>query len=309
MSTRATGTRAAGAGTVVLAGGPQTRTVVDALCRRLNVVAVVGLPSAVPHFADVDAALASTTAATVCLLTPNYVTFESIRRLAAAGVDVLCAGPPAATPGQWTKLEQAAVAAGARLQVGGRERHAPALQRLRQLGASSAFGDPVYLRAVAGGGTSVLAGWWSLCDLYASACWLLRSTPARAYVGATRSGRSRLHITMTMAMRNRANAQLSVTPGMSTAFADNWMLGSGGSLSSHGEDGDILVTRDGQRRSLGADPEVLAEPGWITDFAGGSGDAGVRPDASTRRASSDLLKALRRALKDGGLQRCELASD
>ena len=304
MSTRATDT-----GTVVLAGGPQAKTLVDALCRRVNVAAVVGLPSAVPHFADVDAALASTAAAAVCLLTPNHVTFESIRQLVAAGVDVLCAGPPPATSGQWTKLEQAAVAGGARLRVGGRERHAPTLQRLRQLGASAAFGEPVYLRAVAGGGTSVQNGWWSLCELYASACWLLRSTPARACIGATRSGRSRLHITMTLAMRNRANAQLAVTPARIASFADSWMLGSGGSLSNHGDDGDILVTRDGRRRSLGADPETLAEPGWIADFADGSEAAGVWPDTSTRSACNSLLKALRRALRDGGLQRCELALD
>lgn len=292
---------------LILAGDPQARPLVDALCRRLDVAAVVGLKSTVPgaHFPDLDAALESTPARAVCLLTPNHATFDSIRRLAEAGADVLCAGPPVAGTAQWSQLEQVARQRGVRLRLGGREDHAPNLLKLRELSASAAFGEPVYLRAVTGGGASLRAGWWSLCELFASACSLLQSTPERAFLGAARSGRQRLHITMTVAMRNRANAQLCVTPGERGSFADTWMLGSGGSLSSRGEDGDILVARSDRRLLLGADPEALAEPAWIADFIAGEGDeAGMRPDVGALCTSNHLLTVLRRALKEGRLQRC-----
>ena len=292
---------------LVLVGDHQAKAVIEAVCTRLPVVGTVGVdsPSAGRCFVDTERALESNPRPhSVCFLTPKHATFESLQRIVSAGVHVLCAGPLIATSEQLFQLDKLAAQQGVRIRLGGRERHAPALQRLMQLRVSDAFGEPVYARCVGGGGTTIPATWWSMCELLASASWLLQSQPERIFVGATRSGRARVHVTMTVAMQNRANAQLCVAPGECWNLPDTWLLGSGGTLLSRSEDGDILLAGSDNRTALGVDPQMLPEPQWIADFMAADGETGISTDVAAMETGHHLLKALRRALKEGRLQRC-----
>jgi hypothetical protein len=172
------------------------------------------------------------------------------------------------------------------------------MKKLHQLRSSDAFGEPVYARCISGGGTSMDAAWWSMCELLAGATWLLQSSPVRMVVGATRSGRARLHVTVTVAMHNRANAQLCVAPGRDGTLADTWLLGSGGTISSRCEDGDIVIARPDQRHVLDAN-STGSEVEWITDFI--ADGVGLQTEASALNAGRRLLPAMRRALREGRL--------
>lgn len=292
-------TGAANVSRIILVGDRNDKTAMDAVCGAMPVVGVVGIDSnLVGHFPDVEQALRSTQADMVCLLGPKQAAFEPIRRIVSAGVHVLSAGPLRATATQYGQLQQLAQQHGACLRLGGRERHEPRLKRMNQLRASDAFGEPVYARCVAGGATSMDTAWWSMCELLAGATWLLQSTPQRIVIGATRSGR-RIHVTTTVAMQNRANAQLCVAPGRSGTLADTWLLGSGGTISSRGEDGDIIVARPDQRHVINTNP-TASEVEWITDFIAHK-RVGLQPDTPALNASRRLLQVMRRALKEGRL--------
>lgn len=285
---------------IILVGDRDAKAAVDAVCERMPVAGVVGTDSTLAdHFPDIDQALQSTAAGTICLLSPKQVAFESIRRIVSAGINILCGGPISATATQCAQLEQQAQQHGVRIRMGGRERHEPRLKRMQQLRASDAFGEPVYARCVTGGGTSMNAAWWSMCELLASATWLLQSTPVRMVIGATRSGRARLHVTMTVGMDNRANAQLCVAPGREGALADTWLLGTGGTISSRCEDGDIIVTRPDQRHVIDTNP-TGSQVEWITDFIADK-RVGLQMDAAALNAKRRLLQVMRRALKEGVL--------
>ena len=292
--------RKANVSRIILAGDRNDKPAIDAVCGAMPVVGVVGIDSSlVEHFPDLEHALQSTDADMVCLLSPKQGAFESIRRIVSAGVHVLCRGPLSATAAKYAQLQQLAEQHGARIRLGGRERYEPRLKRVNQLRASDAFGEPVYARCVAGGGTSMDAAWWSMWELLASAIWLLQSTPVRTVVGTTRSGRAHLHVTVTVAMHNRANAQLCVAPGRGGTLADTWLLGSGGTISSRCEDGDIVVARRDQRHVIDTNP-TGSEVEWITDFIADE-RVGLQSDASTMKDSRRLLQAMRRALKEGRL--------
>ena len=278
---------------VAIIGDTQAKAIVDAVCPQF------------PVFDDIDMALRSAAKVhTICILAPKFATLDSIRTIVDAGVNVLCGGPPTATRQQLSQLDQMARQRQVRIRLGGRERHVPQMLRLKQLRESQAFGEPVYARSVTGGGTSILAAWWSMCELLAGANWLLHSQPQKIVIGATRKGRARLHIVMTVAMANRANAQLCVAPGVGGNLADTWLLGSGGTLSSRSEDGDIIVAQPGRRDVLGRlDPATLGERQWIAEFVG-EGKIGLLTEVSTLETNNRLLSVLRRSLKQGRLLPC-----
>ena len=294
-------------GGIILVGDRHVRAVVDEVCRQVPVVGVVGVEAAsaeVGGFAALDDALRSTAADAVCMLSPKQASFISICNIISRGVHLLCAGPLSATENQYTQLTQLATQHAARIHLGGRQRHVPRLQKMNELRASDAFGEPVYARCVAGGGISVDTAWWSMCVLLATAAWLLQCAPTRIVVAATRNGRARLHVTLTVALDNRANAQLCVVPGRDGTLADTWLLGSGGTISSRCEDGDILIAHPDQRHILDATP-ASSEVTWIRNFLADDGLGLQVEDESVLDLSRRLLPAIRRALKEGRM--CEVS--
>jgi myo-inositol 2-dehydrogenase / D-chiro-inositol 1-dehydrogenase len=133
----------------VVGAGRMGRTHVEALasCRRALAVAVVepddaaraavSAPGVAAH-RDVDSLLAAGGFDAALIAAPTDLHLGLVRRLAAAGVPVLCEKPC----GLGAADAQAAADAGGLLQVGYWRRFVPALQRLRERLRSGALGEP-----------------------------------------------------------------------------------------------------------------------------------------------------------------------
>ena len=127
-----------------------------------------------PRFRSLEEGLDQASA--VAVLSPYRGLAGDLERCRRRGIPVALAGPPSArsdapeyAPGRW--------------------RHTDAHASVDQLRKRPAFGRPVYLRLVIGGGASGLPGaWWGLLEALECALELLDGPPARLRVGAAARG-------------------------------------------------------------------------------------------------------------------------
>ena len=99
--------------------------------------------------------------AEICVfLTPYASLGKDLQRALDSGIHALCAGPPPLSRSAGEQLCQSAADADTRLAWGDQFRHTPLHQALEDQVYAPAFGSPVFLRLVRGGGNSLLAAGW-----------------------------------------------------------------------------------------------------------------------------------------------------
>ena len=233
-----------------------------------------------PRFRSLEEGLDQASA--VAVLSPYRGLSGDLERCRRRGIPVALAGPPSArsdapeyAPGRW--------------------RHTDAHASVDQLRKRPAFGRPVYLRLVIGGGASGLPGaWWGLLEALECALELLDGPPARLRVGAAARG-GRWHAAATLAAADGASAQLVVTPAPDPG-EDLMLLGTGGLVQVDGLSAAALVRDTGGERRLSL-PPAWPDARWI-----GAALEGPRHPAIDRGARAALLGALRRAARLGTLE-------
>ncbi len=235
-----------------------------------------------PVFRTLPDLLATHAPGALCVLQPYPRLTAQLVNCLDQGIRVLSAGPSEGLPTP-------------RWQWGNQHLYSPlVLQALAQR-RSAAFGEPVYLRRMVGGGTGLLPAWWAACQVLAEAWELLGPDPTWAQVAARRAGRS-VHVVVSLSFANGANAHLSVAPCYFSPSADLTLLGSGGLVFSETAGNTPVVVR-----SVGAElhppPYLFAETAWISAFL-----ADELPPLAPALAGLQmkLLPALRRSLHTSG---------
>lgn len=266
---------------------PGQRALLQLLAARLSLCAVYNpwraafgrLP--VPVYTELPALLAAHMPRVCAFLRPYPGCEKDLATCLDGQVRVLSAGPADLPPSP-------------RWQWGGQHRYSALfLQALAQR-RLPAFGEPVYLRRLTGGGTDLLGAWWAACQLLAEARELVGAEPAQVQLAACREGRKH-HLVLSVAFANRANAHLVVAPAYFAPSNDLTLLGSGGLVyADSAANAPALVHPGGAQFHP---PAFLhPEPAWIQHFAEAQSAAMPPPDAALQR---QLLPALRRALRRG----------
>jgi hypothetical protein len=243
-------------------------------------VAVVGPAGAdgLPRRASVAAAIDHGTDAVVAL-SPASGRGDDAAAARAAGVPFVSAGPPAGGP----PTDDSPV------WIPGRWRFTPALGSLLTARQRPAFGRPVYLRHVAGGG-NLLATWWALLESLDLARDLLGPLAQQTLTATHRRGR--WHAALTVRAENGAVGQLLSQPAP-VPGDDVLLLGAGGLLWGEGaRDASIETSPAGSR--LLDDPDAWPDAAWIDHAL--SVDVAATTDLAPAFA---LRKALRRAGRSG----------
>ena len=268
------------------------------LCDSLRAGALAGLPrhlpvagfvstgggvrTELPRFDDVTAALDAGVAEVVVILSPYRGMAADALLCRQRQVPVITAGPmPGVAQNRKTGYIEAA----------GRWRYHLTVQRLFQSSSRPAFGSPVYLRHIAGGGRNALGLWWAALEGLELIAGLL-GTPRRLWVTATRGG-GRWHATITVITIDEASAQLVITP---TAVSGDevMLLGTGGLLWGEGVREHVIEQTDGGSRLL-ADDEAWPDGRWAA--AAIAGDALALQSSMDDALRQALLPALRRAAR------------
>lgn len=272
---------------IALVAHPGQRDLVLLLAARLDLCAVYtpwrgafgGLP--VPVYTELPALLTAQAPGACCFLRPYPALKRDLATCLGEQVRVLTAGPVDLPPSplwQW----------------GGQHRYSPLFRQAFSQRRLPAFGEPVYLRRVAGGGTDLLNAWWAACQLLAEARELLGAETTHVDLAACREG-GQHHLALSVAFANRANAHLVVAPAYFAPSSDLTLLGSGGLVfSDSAANAPTLVHPGGVR--LCPPAFVHPEPGWIRAFLDGSPAPEPPADAALQQK---LLPALRRALRLG----------
>jgi hypothetical protein len=231
-----------------------------------------------PTFATLAESLSAADA--VAVLSPYRGLAADLAECRRQGLPVAVAGPPTAeaadgdfAPGRW--------------------RHSPAMDTVDEVRRSAAFGRPVYLRHVTGGGSGWLNAWWATLEALEAATCLLDAAPERLWIGASASG-GRWHVTATLVVAGGASAQLVVTPA--PAPGDEVMLlGTGGLVQvDSGSDASHLRRAGGEQRL--AVPAAWPDAEWIAAALDGPGEARL-----SRGTRAKVQRALRNAVRQGAL--------
>ncbi|MFH1566960.1 MAG: hypothetical protein ABIL09_03105 [Gemmatimonadota bacterium] len=290
MSPAAKPLPAGGADLVVAAAGDQAEAV-RALATRHRLRAVVWTGGGRPRGADlpvcpaVAAALAHGPVSLFCALAPYGQLEADVRLCLDVGLRVVCAGPPTTSRRSGEQL-----AARAGLAWGGLLAAGPVSRRLAELRQRPAFGRPVYLRWVVGGGQGLARTWWALRDLLGQCAPLLSGPPLELWVLASRRGRG-FHAVATAVAPDRAAAQLVVAPAHLPWGGDAMLLGTGGLLTA---DAEAAITFAGARPQVAAAPALYAELEWV---AGALAGTPTPVAVETLEGDLRLLGALRQALR------------
>ena len=232
-----------------------------------------------PRFGSLQEGLEE--AAAVAVLSPYRGLASDLEICRQRGIPALLAGPAAARADD---PEHSA----------GRWRHSQSWRSVDGVRRRPAFGHPVYLRQVIGGGNGGLAGaWWALLEALEGALELLDSPMSRLSVGAVARG-GRCHATATLVVENGASAQLVVTPAPDPG-EDLMLLGTGGLV--HVDGTGAAERRDSRGgRSLPI-PPAWPDAGWITETLA----APCRPSLD-RRTRAAVHLALGRAARGRALE-------
>jgi hypothetical protein len=251
---------------VVLVALPTQQKMLQALCAQVDIAAVINPTRAVmrdvpvPVFADWATLEQHATPGACCFLTPYSTLKKDLSRCLDQGIHVLSAGPVSLTRAEFDEARKKQV----QLHFGGPHPFSRLFQQLKEQRQKPEFGQPVYLRLVQGGGSSLQAAWWSVCDALSQARDLLDSNLKEVYVTATKQG-GKYHISLTGATASRANIQLVVAPIALSLYPDITFLGSGGLLSNRSmASAPLLIGQDGLE--FHPHPNHHTEPSWLVDF-------------------------------------------
>ncbi|MCC7265663.1 MAG: hypothetical protein IT369_24405 [Candidatus Latescibacteria bacterium] len=271
----------------VLVAHPQQAPVVRAVADALPLAAICNpwrtrfgdLP--VPVHSDLRSLLAEHEPEAVIVLRPYSGLESDLVLCEERQIRVLCAGPVALPPSplrQW----------------GGQSRHTPVITQALAQSRQPAFGQPVYLRRVAGGGGALLQSWWSACQLLDEAQALLGAPPIWVQLAAVRAA-AKHHLVLTAAFANGANAHLVVSPYYFSPSTDLTLLGSGGLLfADTATNTPVAVHAGGSRFYQPA--SLYPEPAWIGAFLTGQDPPVTPSDAALHHR---LFAAIRQALRCG----------
>ena len=285
---------------VVLVAQADQQELLQAICSRIEIAGVFNPSRAhlaeapVPVLADRTELMAR--ARICCFLFPYPDLKQDLITCLEQGIHVLSAGPVAFSRRGFDLACQLARQHRLNLHLGGRHLFSLLFQTFSEQSRKPAFGNPVYLRHVRGGGNGLLPAWWATCEALALAQSLLSSNPQKLYITASRKGRQH-HVALTGAMDNKANTQLVVAPVHPPLHHDIILLGSGGMLSS-----DTLANAPllmGQNHvELQPHPALYPEPDWLLDFLGQlERPEPVLPDWSALNLQHRLLRTIRKSLR------------
>jgi predicted dehydrogenase len=145
-----------------------------------------------------------------------------------AGITVFCSGPLGLSAGQFEHIQRDLQSS--HLATSGVYRFDPGHAALKAQREQAAFGEPVFMRAFAGGGDSFHALWWRLYDLLERTLDLIGSPLRSAYIAVNRGGTAHQAV-LHAQFAGGAQAQLTVAPSGPPHPADLLLLGSGGLVS------------------------------------------------------------------------------
>jgi hypothetical protein len=232
-----------------------------------------------PVFSRLDELLAAQTPRACCFLWPYAGLKKDLASCLEHQLPALSAGPVDLPPSplwQW----------------GGQHHHSPLFRAALAQRQSPAFGAPVYLRRVVGGGGTRLSAWWAACQLLAEARELLGAELAELQLAACREGR-RHHLALSAAFAGRATAHLVVAPAYFAPGGDLTLLGSGGLVFADSAPNTPLLVSDGGAQ-LHPPAFLHPEPAWVAEFVGRLD----RPaPAGEAQLELQVLRALRQALR------------
>ena len=237
-----------------------------------------------PRFRSLEEGLDQASA--VAVLSPYRGLAGDLERCRRRRIPVALAGPPAArsddpeyAPGRW--------------------RHTDGHASVERLRKRPAFGRPVYLRQViGGGGAGLLGAWWGLLEALESALELLDGPMERLRVGASARG-GRWHAAATLVAGDGASAQLVVTPAPDPG-EDLLLLGTGGLVQVDGNSAAAGLRGPGGERRLSL-PPAWPDARWIDAALDGQRHTPIDP--GTRAA---VHAALGRAARRGTLEAVSL---
>lgn len=232
-----------------------------------------------------------------CFLIPYASLGKDLQRAVESGIHVLCAGPPSLSLRAGEQLCQNAIQSGTRLAWGGQFRHTILHQTLEDQVHQTAFGSPVFLRLVRGGGDSLLAAGWGAYQALEQTAVLLQTPIAELHVAGIGRQR-RFHFALTVATTSGATAQLVVAPYHPSPVPDISLLGTGGLLSST-EYASLPARSAHSGISPASYPQPLAEPDWLADFICQPPVGKTAPDIRILAFFQALRSALSQALRAG----------
>lgn len=250
-----------------------------------------------PVFGDLDAALRAIPATCVCFAAIHRDLATEVQTCVDRGLQVLALGPPDIPSDQYARLADQAQSNGVTLTWGGWQVSCAAVQQVLCQSQQDGFGEPVYLRCVAGGGGSALSAWWSAREMLAVARVLLDADLQEVWIAATRAHRA-YHAVVTAVAANSASAQLVIAPRGFAGRLDMLLLGTGGLLEING--GDQAVSMGPPPPGLPAEAPGPVEASWLADFPRPPA-AVPRPllDAPAFVADHRILHTLRRSARCG----------
>lgn len=233
--------------------------------------------SDLPFFSDLSAMLQATSPRVCAFLSPYANLHNDVHICLQAGVDVLCAGPvpKAAQP----------------IASGGVHRGSPLFAKALQQRSNPSFGEPVYLRLVAGvQEPGLLPAWWAACSQLALASDLLGESPAQVHLCANRHGRA-YQVALTATVPSGASIQLVVAP--QPAIAELTLLGRGGVISASAAHSGIALASPKGTHVVPDAATPPAELAWLRDFC----EKENPPSEHSGDSGQALLSGLRRALR------------
>lgn len=255
---------------VVLIADPSQQHLVEMLCRRFNIVGIVNpTRGRLTHpELSVTHSLSELTEYSspdvCCAITPYRSMAEDVLLCLHRQIHVASTGPIPCSRRVFRRLCQVADEQRIHFRIGGLHKLSPRNLILQAKSRHSEFGQPVYLRLVSDGGRAFLTAWWSACDTIEQAEALLDSSACKTHLTAIRVGHC-YHITLTLAMHNHSNAQLTIAPVLLGGERDLTLLGSGGLLTYDSlSNATGVITRHGFQPHVRSDQ--IPENAWLTDF-------------------------------------------
>ena len=233
--------------------------------------------TALPFFSNLSAMLQATNPRVCAFLSPYADLHNDVRTCLQADVAVLCAGPV-------PKADQP-------IASGGIHRGSPLFAKAFQQRSNPSFGEPVYLRLVAGvQEPGLLPAWWAICRQLALASDLLGETPSEVHLCANRHGRA-YQITLTATAPSGASIQLVVAP--QPAIAELTLLGRGGVISSSAAHSGIALASAKGTHVVPDAATPPAELAWLRDFLEKENPLSEHSGDSCQALLSGLRRALR----------------
>ena len=233
--------------------------------------------SDLPFYSDLSAMLQATNPRVCAFLSPYADLHNDVHTCLQAGVAVLCAGPV-------PKADQP-------IATGGIHRGSPLFAKALQQRRNPSFGEPVYLRLVAGAQEpGLLPAWWAICRQLSFAGDLLGEFPSEVHLCANRHGRA-YQVVLTATAPSGASIQLVVAP--QPALAELTLLGRGGVISASAAQSGIALANSKGTHVVPDAATPPAELAWLRDFL----EKENPPSEHSGDSGQALLSGLRRALR------------